>query len=72
MEHRLSAIISRDGKFFVARGIEIELASQGFTVEEALSNLREAFSLWLRHAQPEELSLIEGKDWPLVTQVVAA
>ncbi len=72
MEHRISAVVFREGKFFVARGIEIELASQGKSVEQALENLSEAFKLWLKHADPEDLEMITGSQSPLVTQVVAA
>jgi predicted RNase H-like HicB family nuclease len=43
---RLTAVISRDGQWYVARALEIELASQGETIEEALANLREAAELY--------------------------
>ncbi|MBI2138107.1 type II toxin-antitoxin system HicB family antitoxin [Candidatus Woesearchaeota archaeon] len=72
MERRLSVVVSKEEDFFVARGVEIELASQGKSVEEALDNLKDAFGLWLKHAEPEELAPISGKQSPLVTQVVAA
>jgi predicted RNase H-like HicB family nuclease len=72
MEFRLSAVVSREGKLFVARGVEIELASQGTTVEDALKNLKEAFELWLKHADPDELEAFKNADSPIVTQVVAA
>ncbi len=72
MTYQLSAIVSREGTFFVARGAEIELASQGRTVEEALKNLKEAFALWLRHADPDELEVLKNTDSPLVTQVIVA
>jgi len=55
---------------FVARGLEIEIASQGETVEEALSNLKEAFELWLEHAEPSELSVFKNQA-PIITQVTA-
>jgi predicted RNase H-like HicB family nuclease len=42
---RLTAVVSRDGQFYVARAIEVELASQGDTPDEALANLREAAEL---------------------------
>jgi predicted RNase H-like HicB family nuclease len=42
---RLTAVVARDGQFYVARAIEVELASQGDTPEEALVNLREAAEL---------------------------
>lgn len=72
MEYRLSTIVSKGEKYFVARGIEIELASQGMSIEEALANLKEAFELWLKHAEPEELKVFKKPGAPLVTQVAAA
>lgn len=42
---RLTAVVVRDGQFYVARAIEVELASQGDTPDEALANLREAAEL---------------------------
>ncbi len=43
---RLTAVVSRDGEWYVARALEVELASQGETIEEALANLREAAELY--------------------------
>jgi predicted RNase H-like HicB family nuclease len=42
---RLTAVVARDGQFYVARALEVELASQGDTPDEALANLREAAEL---------------------------
>ena len=72
MEYRLSAVVSKGEKFFVAHGVEIEITSQGATVEEALRNLKEAFQLWLKHADPEDLQLLKNLDSPIVTQVAVA
>ncbi len=72
MEYKLSAVVSKEDKFFVARGIEVEIASQGRTLEEALSNLREAFQLWLKHAAAEELEVFMNDNSPIMTQVAVA
>ncbi len=42
---RMTAIVTREGDWFVARCAEVEVASQGKTFEEALANLREALEL---------------------------
>ena len=47
MKVRLSAVVHREGTWFVARCRELEVASQGHTVEESLANLREALELRL-------------------------
>ncbi|GGJ06846.1 hypothetical protein GCM10010885_14960 [Alicyclobacillus cellulosilyticus] len=43
---RLTAAVTKDGKWYVARCLEVEVASQGETVEQALDNLREALELY--------------------------
>ncbi len=72
MDYKLSTVVSKEGKFFVAKGVEIELASQGKTVEEALANFREAFELWLKHAEPSELEVFEKVQSPIITQIEVA
>ncbi len=71
MEYHLSAVISKGEKYFVARGVEIEIASQGKTVEEAVSNLKEAFELWLKHAESGELKALKKSD-SLITNIAVA
>lgn len=43
----LHTVIWKEGKIFVAKFLEIEVASQGGTKKEALNNLREALELYL-------------------------
>jgi predicted RNase H-like HicB family nuclease len=43
--HFTAAISSEDG-WYVARCLEVEVASQGTSVEEALANLKEALELY--------------------------
>lgn len=43
---RLTAIVTHKGALFVARCAEVEVTSQGRTVEESLENLREALELY--------------------------
>jgi predicted RNase H-like HicB family nuclease len=54
--HRLTALIEREGDWYVALCPECDVASQGRTVEEAREMLREAVSLFLETASPEEIS----------------
>ena len=61
MKVRLSAIVHREGKWFVARCPEVEVASQGRSLEESLANLREALELRLEDDDvelPEEPFLL--------------
>ena len=43
----LTAIINKEGKWYVAKCAEIGTTSQGKTVEEAIKNLKEATELYL-------------------------
>ena len=43
---QLTAAITHEGEWFVARCLQVEVASQGETVELALANLREALELF--------------------------
>lgn len=40
---------------YVALCLELDIASQGFSIEEATANLREAVELFLEAASPSEL-----------------
>jgi predicted RNase H-like HicB family nuclease len=60
----LTAAVSKDGDWYVARCLEVEVASQGETVDDALANLREALELYFEdEADPVNLQ------HPLVTQI---
>ncbi len=52
----LTAIIKKGEKQFVALCPEIDVVSQGFSVEEALNNLKEAVEVYIEEmGLPEEI-----------------
>jgi len=52
----LTAIIRKGDKQFVALCPEIDVVSQGYTVEESLSNLKEAVELYMKEfGAPEDI-----------------
>ena len=53
---RLTAIIEREDEGFVSLCPELEVASQGSSIEEAKANLVEALSLFLETADPSEIA----------------
>jgi predicted RNase H-like HicB family nuclease len=55
MTRTLTAVLIREGDGFVALCPEIDVASQGDSVEEAKANLREAVELFFECASAEEL-----------------
>ncbi|HEV7239189.1 MAG TPA: type II toxin-antitoxin system HicB family antitoxin [Thermoanaerobaculia bacterium] len=53
---RFTAMIYRENGSYVALCPELDVASQGDSVEEASSNLREAVELFLETADPSEVT----------------
>jgi Uncharacterised protein family (UPF0150). len=52
---KLTAIIEREGTGYVSLCPELDVASQGDTVENARDNLQEALELFFETASPEEI-----------------
>jgi predicted RNase H-like HicB family nuclease len=52
---QFTAIIEREGKQYVALCPELDIASQGDTVEEARTNLKEALELFFETASRHEI-----------------
>jgi predicted RNase H-like HicB family nuclease len=52
---KLTAIIEREGTGYVSLCPELDIASQGNSVEQARDNLREALELFLETASPQEI-----------------
>jgi predicted RNase H-like HicB family nuclease len=55
MNRQFTAIIEREDDGYVALCPELDIASQGSSIEEARANLREALELFLETASPEEI-----------------
>lgn len=55
MNHQLTAIIGREGDDYVSLCSELDIASQGDSIESARENLREALELFFECASPEEV-----------------
>lgn len=60
---RLSAIINKEDGEYVALCPELDVASQGNSIEDALANLKEAVELYLEEEKDVKLS----KESPFVT-----
>ncbi len=55
----LTSIIWKEGNMYVSKCPELEVASCGETLEEALENLKEAVELYLENAK--ELGILDEK-----------
>lgn len=54
-KYQLTAVIEKEGDGYVALCPELDIASQGNSVEEAHANLKEALELFLEDASPAEI-----------------
>ncbi len=54
--HNFTAIIEREKEGYTALCPEIDVVSQGDTIEEAKTNLHEALELFFEHASKEEIA----------------
>ncbi|MBA3290860.1 MAG: type II toxin-antitoxin system HicB family antitoxin [Actinobacteria bacterium] len=61
---RFTAAVSHELPWYVARCLEVEVASQGETVEKALANLKEALELYF-----EDAPLPEVVEPPIIASV---
>ena len=71
MTRRLTAVIEREGDGYVALCPELDIASQGDSIEQARENLREALELFFEVASAEEIGRGFSEDI-FVTQVEVA
>lgn len=47
-EHEFSAVVKKEGNAYVSLCLDLDIASQGNSVEDALANLKEAVELYLK------------------------
>ena len=62
MKRPLAAIVWREGDWYVSQCLDVDIASQGETEEEALANLKEALELHFeppRATRPPKVCMIE-------------
>ncbi|MEV6342315.1 type II toxin-antitoxin system HicB family antitoxin [Actinoplanes sp. NPDC051851] len=69
MNRTLTAAVHQEEEWYVARCLELDVASQGESLDEAMTNLREAVELYLGEAaQPQ----IEATPFVTSFQVASA
>ena len=56
-----TAAVTHEDSWFVARCLEVEVTSQGETIEEALANLKESLELYF-----EDEALPESQEPPII------
>ena len=58
MKKEFTASITREDDWYVAQALEVDVASQGKTEDEAIANLREALELFFEPPVPTKLPKI--------------
>ena len=53
MKRMFTASVWQEGEWYVAQAIEVDVASQGKSADEALANLREAIELYFEQPDVE-------------------
>ncbi len=61
---QFTAAVTHESGWYVARALEVEVTSQGRTVDEALANLREALDLYF-----EDETMPEVVEPPIIATV---
>lgn len=69
MNKRLTAVIQREDDGFVAYCPELDIASQGNSIQNARDQLREALELFFECASPAEIESRLGNEDVFVTHV---
>ena len=67
---RFKGVVLKEGEVFVSLCLDLDVASQGFSVEEAKTNLLEAVSLYIETAIESNLPVIRPvpmEENPLLT-----
>ena len=67
MSHRSTVVITKEGKWYVARSLEVGVTSQGRSVEESTKNLQEAVELYFEDMPKSKRNL--SSTLPMVTSI---
>ena len=60
LRRTVHAVLFKGDRYFVADCLEIPVVTQGPTVDETLSNLREAVALHMEDEDPDEIGLVRN------------
>ena len=63
----LKNVVWKEGKYFVAQCLNIEVSSFGNSKAEALKNLEEAISLYFEDNQEPEIHEVESPELSVIT-----
>jgi len=58
VKRQFAATVWREGDWYVSQCLEVDVASQGASEEEALANLREALELYFEEPHPNRVPAV--------------
>lgn len=58
-QKELISVVYKEGKFYVAQCLNVDVSSFGKTKQEALMNIEEALALYFEDADEQKFSLVE-------------
>ena len=65
----INTLVWKDGKYYVAQSVGLNIASQGKTKSEALKNLQEALELYFEDVPSPEPFISALPQHPTLTQI---
>jgi len=68
LTHQFSSIITKENNLYIAHCPELDIASQGESIEEAINNLKEAIELYLED-EDAEIELTDFKPMVILIEV---
>lgn len=57
MSIKVTVLVQKEDNWYVAKCIDNNVASQGKTIEESLSNLKEALELYYENEKPKTMNV---------------
>ncbi|HCJ58473.1 hypothetical protein SDC9_98982 [bioreactor metagenome] len=57
MSIKVTVLVQKEDNWYVSKCIDNNVASQGKTIEESLSNLKEALELYYENGKPETMNV---------------
>ncbi|PIS21843.1 type II toxin-antitoxin system HicB family antitoxin [candidate division WWE3 bacterium CG08_land_8_20_14_0_20_41_15] len=67
LNQTFNSLVWKEGKYYIAKCLEVEVVSQGKTKREALANLKEALSLYFEDEKVSDSVLIDQPQLVTVT-----
>ena len=69
MKYNFTSIIIKEKKWYVARCAELDVVSQGKTIEEAKKNLKEAIELYLEDYSQTRVRTFASTHTPFISAI---